>query len=159
MDGSKILRSGTEHVNTAQAIREKEACTDCLPPSFQWITGTRGGKKILTPIPELTCDELQKIIDESKKPVIVEFFTRSCIPCTRIGPLLLEIRRDFANELTVVKVDIEEHPAVAAKHDVAAVPTLLVFIKGLIWLRIVGLVAKKDLLRVVQESLLAIKKS
>jgi thioredoxin 1 len=113
----------------------------------------------LIPIPEVTCDEFQKSIDEAKGPVIVEFFTRSCIPCRRIDPLLREIRRDFANELAVVKIDIEKYPAVAAKHEIAAVPTLLVFINGFTWLRIVGMVAKKELLRIVHESLLTIKKS
>ena len=113
----------------------------------------------MTAIPELTRDEFQKVIAEAEKPVIAEFFTRSCVPCKRISPLLQEIRRVFPNKLTVVRLDIEKHPAVAAKHEVAAVPTVLIFINGLIWLRIVGVVARKDLLRVIHEYLLGIKES
>ena len=108
-------------------------------------------------IPEIKDEEFQKIIAKAKKPVIAEFFTRSCIPCKRISPLLQEIRRDFPNNLTVVRLDIEKHPSVAAKHEVAAVPTVLIFINGLIWLRIVGVIAKKDLLRVIHEDLLGLK--
>ncbi len=108
-------------------------------------------------IPELSHDEFQKVIAEARRPVIAEFFTRSCIPCKRISPLIQEISRDFQNKLTVVRLDIEKHPAVAAWHEVAAVPTVLVFLDGHVWLRIVGVVAKKDLLRVIHEDLLAIK--
>lgn len=110
-------------------------------------------------IPELSRDEFQKLLAEAREPVIAEFFTRSCIPCKRISPLLQEIRRDFPNKLTVVRLDIEKHPAVAAKHEIAAVPTVLVFVNGHIRLRIVGVVAKKDLLRVIHENLLAMKES
>ena len=111
----------------------------------------------MTAIPELSCDEFQKVIAEAEKPVIAGFFTRSCIPCKRISPLLQEIHRDFPNKLTVVRLDIEKHPAAAAKHEVAAAPTVLIFINGLIWLRIVGVFAKKDLLRVIHEDLLGMK--
>ena len=115
--------------------------------------------KTLTPIPELTYSELQKLIAEAEKPVIAEFFTHSCIPCKRISPLLEEIRRYFSNKLTVARLDIEKHPAAAARYDVAAVPTVLVLINGHTWLRIVGSVTKKDLLRVIHENILTIDKS
>jgi len=110
-------------------------------------------------IPELSHDEFQKVIVEARKPVIAEFFTRSCVPCKRISPLLEEIRHDFSKQLTVVRLDIEKYPAVAVKHEVAAVPTVLIFRNGHIWLRIVGIVAKKDFLRVIHEDILAIKES
>lgn len=106
----------------------------------------------MTAIPELSRDEFQEVVTGAKRPVVAEFFTRSCVPCKRIEPLLEELRRDFSNELTVVKMDIEKHPDVAAKYDVASVPTLLVFQNGGIGLRIVGVVSKKDLVRVIHEN-------
>ena len=108
----------------------------------------------MSKIPELSGHEFQKVVAEAKEPVIAEFFTRSCIPCKRISPLLQEIRRDFSAKLTVVRLDIEKHPFVAAKYDVAAVPTVLIFLNGDIKSRIVGVVAKENLLKVVQKHLL-----
>ena len=110
-------------------------------------------------IPEHSGHEFQKILTEAEKPVIAEFFTPSCKPCKRISPLLQEIGRDFSKRIRIVRLDIEKHPALAARYEVAAVPTLLVFINGHIWLRIVGLLAKKDLLRVIHEDILAIEGS
>lgn len=106
----------------------------------------------MTEIPELSDREFQRLITETRKPVVAEFFTRSCVPCKRIEPLLGDLRRDFSNELTIVRLDIEKHPAVAAKYDVASVPTLLVFQNGGVWIRIVGVVSRKDLLRVIHEN-------
>lgn len=116
-------------------------------------------KKALTAIPELSIDELQTVLDEAKEPVIVEFFTRSCGPCKRVVPMLEEIRREFSNKLTIVRVDIEKEPQLAAKFDVASVPTLLVFVNGNTYGRIVGAVPKKDLLRMIHENLLSRKTS
>ena len=113
----------------------------------------------LKEISEHSSHELQKLLAEAREPVIAEFFTRSCISCKRISPLLQEIGQNFSERLRVVRLDIEKHPAVAARYEVATVPTLLVFVNGHIWLRIVGLVTKKDLLRVIHEELLAKEES
>jgi thioredoxin 1 len=72
--------------------------------------------------------------------------------------LLQEVGRDLPQKIRVVRLDIEKHPIAAGIYEVASVPTLLVFVNGRIWLRIVGLVAKKDLLRVIHENPLHIRK-
>ena len=56
-------------------------------------------------IPEHSAHELQKMLTESGKPVIAEFFTSSCKPCRRISPVLQEIGRDFSKRINIVRLD------------------------------------------------------
>ncbi len=102
-------------------------------------------------IPEVSHPEFQKVIVEEKKPVIAAFFARSCIPCARINSLLREISDEFPNKLAVVRLDIEKYPAAASTYKITGAPTVLCFVNGHIWFRLVGPVAKKDLLRMVYE--------
>jgi len=113
----------------------------------------------LLKIPELSGREFEKLLAGAKQPIITDFFTRSCGPCKRVVPMLEEIRREFSNKLIIGRVDIEKEPQLAAKFDVASVPTLLVFVNGSIYVRIVGAVPKKDLLRMIHENLLSRKTS
>jgi thioredoxin 1 len=110
-------------------------------------------------ITEHSGHELQKLLAESSEPVIAEFFTRSCVKCRHINVLLQEIVCDYSKNFRVVRLDIEKHPGMAARYEIAAVPTLLFFVNGHTRLRIVGSVAKKDLLRVIHEDLLAFGES
>lgn len=99
----------------------------------------------MSSIPELSHQELKKLISCSDKPVLVACFTQSCVPCKRMLPMLDDLHRKFSNRLTVVSVDVEKHPLAAATHDIAAVPTLLLAANGTVRERIVGVVAWKDL--------------
>ena len=103
-------------------------------------------------IQEVSAQQFEKILVGGKQPIIADFFTRSCGPCKRVVPMLEELRRKFSHELIIVRVDVEKEPRLAAKFDVAAVPTLLVFVNGSVCERIVGAVPKKDLLRMIYEN-------
>lgn len=103
-------------------------------------------------IPEFSALEFEKLLIDGKQLIIADFFTNSCGPCRRVVPMLEEVGREFSSALIIVRVDIEKEPRLAARFDVVAVPTLLVFVNGSIFGRIVGVVPKKDLLRMIRLS-------
>jgi thioredoxin 1 len=91
-----------------------------------------GNTKIVT---DSTFDE--EVLN-SDKPVLVDFWAEWCGPCRQIAPSLEAIATEHAEQLTVVKLNIDENPVTAAKYGVMSIPTLNVYKGGEVVKTIVG---------------------
>lgn len=63
-------------------------------------------------------------------PVLVDFWATWCAPCRMMAPTLEELAQQKADQLEVVKLDVQENPDVAARYGVMNIPTLILFIDG-----------------------------
>jgi thioredoxin 1 len=82
---------------------------------------------------------------KSKEPVVVDFWAEWCGPCRQIAPALEEIAGAMNGKVKIVKLNIDENPATAAKYGIMSIPTLMLFKNGELASRQIGAAPKQKL--------------
>ncbi len=90
----------------------------------------------------LTDDTFAFEVLESSVPVLVDVWAPWCGPCRVIGPIVDQLAQEFGGQAKVGKLNIDDHPRLATRYGVRAVPTLLIFQNGRVVDEIIGVVPK-----------------
>jgi thioredoxin len=73
-------------------------------------------------------------------PVLVDFWAPWCGPCRMVSPVVEQMGREYAGRLKVVKLDVDQAPAIASRFGVQGIPLLVVIRDGQEIDRLVGAV-------------------
>ena len=87
------------------------------------------------------------------KLVIVDFWATWCGPCRMISPILDELEEEMADQITVVKVNVDDADEIAAQYRIMSIPTLLFFKNGQIVDKTVGAMPKAVLAEKIKANL------
>ena len=103
-------------------------------------------------IRDINDGNFQAEVLEATGPVLVDFWAPWCGPCRVIAPSLEEIEEEN-EDLTVVKLNVDENQVTAARYDVMSIPTLILFRHGEIAHKIIGALPKSRLVKELEPAL------
>ena len=92
-------------------------------------------------------DTFQDEVINASTPVLVDFTAVWCGPCKMLEPIVLELAEEWAGQVKVVKLDVDDNQNIAMQYQVMGVPTLALFQGGELKERLTGFRPKKQILK------------
>jgi putative thioredoxin len=83
-------------------------------------------------IKETTTQSFMKdVIEESKRqPVLIDFWAEWCGPCRQLTPVLEKAVRNAKGRVKLVKMNIDQHPAIPGQMGIQSIPAVIAFVDG-----------------------------
>ena len=81
--------------------------------------------------------------------VMVDFWAAWCGPCRAIAPVLEELAEASEGRVTLMKVNVDANPGLAARYEIRSIPTILFVKEGAVVERVVGAVPRAVLQDIV----------
>ncbi len=100
---------------------------------------------------EFTDGNFQAEVLDSSTPVLVDFWAEWCMPCRMLAPTIDELADEYDGKVKVGKLDTDSNKDVAVKYGISAIPTVILFDKGEVAKKFVGLQSKDDFMAAIGE--------
>lgn len=86
-----------------------------------------------------------KVVLQSEIPVLVDFWAAWCGPCRMVAPVLDQIAAENEGKIRIVKVNVDEEPALAAQYRITSIPAMKVFKGGEEVRELIGAMPKQQI--------------
>jgi thioredoxin 1 len=93
----------------------------------------------------LTEQNFDEALSRDPGLMMVDFWAEWCGPCRAIGPVLEDLARSSSGTVTLAKVNVDEHPRLAARYGIRSIPTILFVKDGKVRDQVVGAVPKSQI--------------
>lgn len=97
----------------------------------------------------ITSENFDRTVMQSEKTVLIDFWAGWCGPCRKLAPIIDEIAEEYADSVTVGKINVDEQPQLAAAFGVESIPTLIAFKNGVPLGALVGLQTKESVIDLI----------
>ncbi len=97
-------------------------------------------------------EEFETNVLKAAGPVLVDFWAEWCGPCKMITPILEEVATEMGEEITIVKINIDDNPVTPSDLGVRGIPTLMIFKNGEVASTKVGALPKGQIIQWIKES-------
>lgn len=98
----------------------------------------------------LTGASFEKEALHSSIPVLVDFWAPWCQPCALMSPVVAELARELKGRIKVHTVNVDDEPELTERYGIQSVPTILVFMEGIVVRQRVGAAPRSILLGLLQ---------
>ncbi|MBT8486292.1 MAG: thioredoxin [Phycisphaerales bacterium] len=100
---------------------------------------------------EFTDDNFEAEVLQSDQPVLVDFWAEWCQPCRMLAPTIDEVAGTYQGKAKVGKVDTDSNREISMKYGISAIPTVILFQKGEVAKKFVGLTSKDQFAAAIDE--------
>jgi thioredoxin len=118
---------------------EHQVALESMQAARSWLDRVRAGERPSEPVPEdppegpvasVTTATFEQEVLRAEVPVIVDFWAPWCAPCRQVSPIVEQIAVMRDGSYKVVKVNIDEEPALAQQYEVQSIPMIGLFRNG-----------------------------
>lgn len=122
-----------------------------MDPAMTQSQGATGAQE--ASLPSVTEANFATEVLNSPTPVLVDFYTDSCVHCKNMVPVLAQLSSEYQGSLKLVRVDVAANPTLAERYQVSALPGFILFKNGEKLESFAGEMAKSDLEAMVKKHL------
>jgi thioredoxin 1 len=102
-------------------------------------------------VTEVSDSSFEADVLKSDKPVLVDFWAEWCAPCRMLAPTVDAVAQKYAANARVVKLNVDDNPAISQRYGIKGIPTLILFKAGKEAERVVGATSKEAISRIIEK--------
>tara|TARA_B100000683_G_scaffold275837_1_gene327839 strand:+ start:1490 stop:1843 length:354 start_codon:yes stop_codon:yes gene_type:complete len=103
---------------------------------------------------QITDGNFEQEVIQSEVPVLIDFWAPWCGPCRAMGPVIDELSEEYAGQVKIVKMNVDENSATPGKYGIRAIPTLILFKDGEVVDQSTGAVSKSSIKEMITKKAL-----
>lgn len=98
-------------------------------------------------------DNFEEKVLQADKPVLLDFYSDTCIPCKRMAGVLGDVEEEYEDKIYLYKINVNFDEKLAEQYSVMSAPTLVLLVDGKEKSRLTGAAGKDEIVKIFKDSL------